>query len=320
MKSDPVGPVERPRRALLRDEHRTRQPLDQVEERLGRRRDRAGTSARPAAATSVEAPAPTRGIPAAARPPRARRSDGRQAVRRRRWRAPRRPEARSRPDRRRCSRARRRPRSRPSAITAWSSGSWKTEATVPTSRAGSRLARIGTADDDPSGEDAAVEVRDEPRDRPQERRLPRARRAEQRDVLALGDLERDAVEHRRARRHRRSEGRRTATRATRPPPRSPPHRARPHGRAASRRARRPRPAGPAVAPRLHRLGDVEPSFERAGQQRREQPRADFSSTPRPRRATRRSRASRSSSGSRRVASATATVERRAQPAPASSRS
>ena len=39
-----------------------------------------------------------------------------------------------------------------------------------------------------------MEVRDEPGERAQERRLARAGRAEQRDVLAVGDLEGDAVE------------------------------------------------------------------------------------------------------------------------------
>ena len=73
-------------------------------------------------------------------------------------------------------------------ITIWSSGSWKTEATVPASCGGPRFARVEAGDDDAAGEDAAVEVRDEPGERAQQRRLAGARRAEQRDVLAVVDL------------------------------------------------------------------------------------------------------------------------------------
>ena len=60
------------------------------------------------------------------------------------------------------------------------------------------LARVDPADDDAPREDTAVEVRHEPRERTKQRRLPRSRRAEQRNVLALFDLQRHAVEHRRA--------------------------------------------------------------------------------------------------------------------------
>ncbi len=63
---------------------------------------------------------------------------------------------------------------------------------------GPRLARVEPGDDDPPLEAAAVEVRHEPGERTQQRRLAAARRAEQRDVLALGELERHVVEHRRA--------------------------------------------------------------------------------------------------------------------------
>ena len=41
-----------------------------------------------------------------------------------------------------------------------------------------------------------MEVRDESRQRPQERRLPRTGRAEQGDVLTVADLQGDVLEHR----------------------------------------------------------------------------------------------------------------------------
>ena len=56
-----------------------------------------------------------------------------------------------------------------------------------------RLPRVDPADDDAAREDTAVEVRDEPRERPQERRLPRTRRAEQGDMLAVADLQRHVL-------------------------------------------------------------------------------------------------------------------------------
>ena len=59
---------------------------------------------------------------------------------------------------------------------------------------GPGLTRIDSAHDHASGEDAAVEVRDEPCEGTEKRRLPRARRAEQQHVLAVAELERDAVE------------------------------------------------------------------------------------------------------------------------------
>ena len=65
---------------------------------------------------------------------------------------------------------------------------------LPGELGGRRLARVEAADDDPAGEGAAVEVRHEARERADERRLARAGRAEHDDVLALGDLQRDAVE------------------------------------------------------------------------------------------------------------------------------
>ena len=62
----------------------------------------------------------------------------------------------------------------------------------------------------------------------------------------------------------------TRATATAPPRRRsrPRRRARPgHGR--PRRARRPRSAGASVTARLHRLGEIQPALERAGEQRRE---------------------------------------------------
>src|SRR5205814_2255856 len=61
---------------------------------------------------------------------------------------------------------------------------------------GARAPRVEAADDDTSREAAAVEVRDEPRERAEERRLPGARRPEKRDDLAGLERERDAVEGR----------------------------------------------------------------------------------------------------------------------------
>ena len=61
-----------------------------------------------------------------------------------------------------------------------------------------RLPRVDPADDDAAGEHPAVEVRDEPRECAQERRLPGARRAEQGDMLALADLQRHVVQDPRA--------------------------------------------------------------------------------------------------------------------------
>ena len=81
-------------------------------------------------------------------------------------------------------------------ITTWFSGSWKTDETMPASSAGPCDARVQPADLDPAGEAATVEVRHEPRERAQERRLAAARGAEQRDDLARVELERD-VAHRR---------------------------------------------------------------------------------------------------------------------------
>ena len=84
------------------------------------------------------------------------------------------------------------------AITAWSSGSWKTDATVPTSRAGS-VSRVSApptttrpAKTPPwkCGTSPAIARRSVD--------FPEPDGAEQRDVLALAELERDAVEHRRA--------------------------------------------------------------------------------------------------------------------------
>ena len=53
--------------------------------------------------------------------------------------------------------------------------------------------RVEAADLDPAGEAAAVEVRHEPGERAQERRLAAAGGAEQRDDLARVELERDVA-------------------------------------------------------------------------------------------------------------------------------
>ena len=57
-------------------------------------------------------------------------------------------------------------------------------------------ARVQAGDDDPARERAAVEVRHEPGERAQQRRLAGARGPEQRDHLSRLELERDAVERR----------------------------------------------------------------------------------------------------------------------------
>ena len=80
--------------------------------------------------------------------------------------------------------------------TTCSSGSWNTVATVPASSRRMRRPRVQAADDDAPGEAAAVEVRHEPGQSPEQRRLARARGAEQRDELARLDLERDVVDRR----------------------------------------------------------------------------------------------------------------------------
>ena len=99
------------------------------------------------------------------------------------------------PARGRCSRGRRRPRSRRAPKTTWSSGSWKSVATVRRAPR-DRSPGVAARDLDASLEAAAVEVRDEPGERAQQRRLARARRAEQRDDLARLDRERDVRERR----------------------------------------------------------------------------------------------------------------------------
>ena len=111
--------------------------------RARRRPGRAGRSARRAAAAAARARAPRRGRRAAARRRRARSSSGPRGAARRRMRAPARRAARSRPAST--------PRfSSPNAtsfativITTWSSGSWKTVATVPASSAG-RAVRVSS--------------------------------------------------------------------------------------------------------------------------------------------------------------------------------
>ena len=146
--------------------------------RARQRPGRAGRSARRAAAAAARARAPRRGRPAAARRRRARSSSGPRDAARRRLRA----------------RARRAARSRQAAsprfsspnatslativITTWSSGSWKTVATVPASSAGRAVRVSRPATTTRPAEAAAVEVRDEPGERPQQRRLAGAGGAE----------------------------------------------------------------------------------------------------------------------------------------------
>ena len=84
-------------------------------------------------------------------------------------------------------------------ITTWSSGSWKTDATVPASCAGCERAGVEPAHDDAAGERAAVEVRDEPGERTEERRLARPRRRRAARSARRGSIsQRDPVQHRRA--------------------------------------------------------------------------------------------------------------------------
>ena len=58
------------------------------------------------------------------------------------------------------------------------------------------VARVAAADLDPAVEAAAVEMRNEPGERAQQRRLARPGRPEQRDQLALLELERDVAQRR----------------------------------------------------------------------------------------------------------------------------
>ena len=81
-------------------------------------------------------------------------------------------------------------------ITTWSSGSWKTVAAVPASSDGPGGAGVEAGDDDAAGEAAAVEVRHEPGQRAQQRRLARAGRPEERHHLAGLELERDILQRR----------------------------------------------------------------------------------------------------------------------------
>ena len=79
-------------------------------------------------------------------------------------------------------------------ITTWFSGSWKTQATVPASSAGPCVRVSSPPTSTRAREAAAVEVRDETGQRAQQRRLAAAGRPEQRDELALVELQRDPVE------------------------------------------------------------------------------------------------------------------------------
>ena len=85
---------------------------------------------------------------------------------------------------------------------------------------GAVRARVEAADLDPAGEAAAVEMRHEPGERPQQRRLAAAGRPEQRDDLAGLELERDVAQGRQRRPGTRTRGRRRCARAMPPPPRA----------------------------------------------------------------------------------------------------
>ena len=148
MKSDAVGVRERARRTLLGDEHRARQALDQVEERLGglgielRGRLVEQQQPRPKRERRGEADA----LQLAARELADRHA--RRGARRRRARAPPRPAARSPPGRRRGSRGRTRPRSRPGSSRPGPPDPGRPTRPCPTSCAGRALARVEAGDDD----------------------------------------------------------------------------------------------------------------------------------------------------------------------------
>ena len=185
-------------------------------------------------------------------------------------------------------------------------------------------ARVAPAHLDPAGEAAAVEVRHEPRERPQERRLAAAGRPEQRDDLSGVELERD-VAHRRC---TAGVGERQAldAGATAMPP---PRRGRPR-----RRSRRGRSTStPVAVPAWHRCARTRappsprPARSPARATRRRAARGAWrsrarrcSSTPRPRTDSANPAASRSRLGTSRVARATASADRRAKPAAETSRS
>ena len=313
---------ERPCGPLLRDEDRARQALDEVEERLGR--------------LGIE----LRGRLVEQQQLRPQRERGRErdalqlaarelAVdalgelpRRRRARAPRRRAARSPPRVvRRRSRARTRPRSRPSPSRSGPPDPGRPTRRFPRAgraatracrsrrrRRARRRRRRGNAARGRRARAAASTCRS-PTGRAARRARPRRARATRRRAPARRPC-------------RRSASPATAATATVPPRQSTRPRPRaPRGRAATtaRCGARVRP-GAAVAARLHRLCEVQPALERAGEERRElahRPELDPAPAQRePGALARRARAA----GRARVASATARVERRAQPAAASSRS
>ena len=80
--------------------------------------------------------------------------------------------------------------------TTWSSGSWKSDGDASRELGRARSPGVAAFDLDPALEAAAVEVRDETGERAQERRLSRARRAEQGDDLAGLDSKRDVRKRR----------------------------------------------------------------------------------------------------------------------------
>ena len=271
MKSDAVGVRERARRSLLGDEHRARQTLDQVEERLGRLRVELR-------GRLVEQQQP--------RPQRERRgeTDALQLAPREladrplgevlgadRARAPRRPAARSPPARPRGSRGRTRPRSRPGSSPTWSSGILedRRDVTDERRRRASRACR-------------------DRRPRPARRRRRRGSAARARRARAAastcrcprGRAARRARRRRSSARRRRAPACRRRTRSAGPRPELEPpghHHDRERAgerepvEASPRRSAAPACARAAVAARLHRLGDVEAALERAREERREQP-------------------------------------------------
>ena len=179
---------------------------------------------------------------------------------------------------------------------------------------------------DPPGEGAAVEMRHEPSQSSEESRLPRARRPEDRDHLSGLDLERHIVERRPA---ATGIGERQVLdagdhshRAPAKIRKAPPARAtRSHDVQGAPGARvrvcRPKPRASIASARLTARSS-EPAT--SGERSLACPRAPETATPRPRTASDNPPASRSSDGTRRVASATAKAERGANPAAATRRS
>ena len=137
-----------------------------------------------------------------------------------------------------------------------------------------RLARVDAADDDATREDAPVEVRHEPRERTQQRRLAGARRPEHETCSpSASSSDRSSSAGGRPGAYLKSDARRRLQ------PYGPHDHERDGGDdrdavdgapCGSRRTCVPAASVPA---RLHRLCEVEAPLERAGEQRREQPRA-----------------------------------------------